>query len=68
MLNKLKVTMIVGVGLQVIRAFFPDLPMPEDFEGVLNTIVNSLFIVVPVIVGWFAKESEAQIAKLSTKP
>jgi len=65
MLNKLKVILLVGVVLQVLRVFVPTLPMPEDFETQIASLVDVLFVIIPVFVGWFTKESAEQVENLT---
>lgn len=64
MLNKLKVIALVGVLLSVVRIFFPELDVPEDFEATVSGLIDALFVVVAVVAGWFTKESAAEVAKL----
>ena len=67
MLDKLKITMIIGLVLGVIRVFLPDLPIPEDFEKVIEAVVNGIFVIIAVGIGWKNKESQAKVAALVTK-
>jgi hypothetical protein len=57
--------MIVGVAIQVLRAFVPGVEMPADFASQINTLVDILFAVVPIVAGWFASESRAKVKALS---
>ncbi len=67
MLDKMKVILIVGMALQFVKAFFPDLDFGEDFEGAVQGLIDSLYVVVPVVAGWFTKESDDLVAKLVTR-
>ena len=64
MLDKLKVVMLVGVALQVLRNFFPAVEIPGDFQPAVETLINSLFVVIPVVAAWFKRESAQKVAKL----
>ena len=64
MLDKMKVILLVGMVLQFVKAFFPVLDFGEGFEGAIEGLIDSLYIVVPVIIGWFTKESSALAARL----
>lgn len=68
MLDKLKITMLVGIALGAIRVFLPDLPIPEDFEEVVGAVVNGIFVIAAVVIGWMKKESAAKIAELDKSP
>jgi hypothetical protein len=67
MLDKMKVILVVGMALQFLKAFFPTLDFGEEFEGGIEGLIDSLYVVIPVVIGWFTKESEAQMAKLATR-
>ncbi len=64
MLNKLKITLVVGVAIQVLRVFLPDLSVSGDFEAAVNGLVDVLFVIIPVAVGWFKKESQSNVDAL----
>jgi len=64
MLDKMKVILLVGMVLQFVKAFFPVLDLGDGFEGAIGGLIDSLYVVVPVIVGWFTKESSVLAAKL----
>ena len=68
LLDKLKVVLIVGIVLQALRVFLPDLPTPAEFQTQVNVLVDSLFVVIPVIAGWFKKESAVKIRELEKGP
>ncbi len=66
MLDKLKITALVGIALQVLRAFVPDIELPAGFDAtVVDTLANIFLVIVPVGAGWFKKESSVELAKLS---
>ena len=67
MLDKLKVTMLVGVALQLLRSFLPDLETPENLEAHVNALVDALFAIVPVLAGWLTKESPKNVKGLKLK-
>ena len=67
MLDKLKVVMLVGIALQVLRVFVPGVSVPEGFETEVNLLVDSLFAVVPVMAGWFKSESADNVKNLVLK-
>lgn len=67
MLRKLKVAGIVGIALQFLRVLAPDLHVPDGFEGQIETLVNALLAVVPIVVAWFVPERQSNIAALRTK-
>lgn len=66
-LNKVKVMLLLGVFLQIIRNFFPALEIPTDFEKTLETLVNVLYVVIPVVAAWFTKETENTVRGLTLK-
>lgn len=68
MLDKLKITMIVGLVLGLVRVFLPDLPVPEDFETVVGAVINGAFVIIAVVAGWLKKESQAKVDDLVTNP
>ena len=68
MLDKLKVTMIVGFVLGLVRVFLPDLGVPEDFEEVVAALINGIFVVIAVVAGWFKRESNEKVNKLVMSP
>jgi len=67
MLDKMKVIMFIGVALGILRTFFPTLDLGEDFEQALEGLVNSLYVLIPIGIGWKVKESAEKVAKLTTK-
>ena len=67
MLNKVKVILALGVVLQVVRVFFPQIDIGADFEGAAEALIDSLYVIVPVIAGWFVKESGETVAGLVVK-
>ncbi len=67
LLNKMKVILGLGVVLQVVRVFFPNLDVGDDFEGAAKAIIESIYVLVPIIAGWFVKESPATVAALVKK-
>jgi len=67
MLSKVKVVMVLGLVLGVVRAFFPELDLGEDFQTAAESLVNALFVLIPIGAGWFSKESQDQIDKLVPK-
>ncbi len=67
MLNKLKVILGFGVIMQVVRVFFPQFDVGDDFEPGVQALIEALYVVVPIILGWFVKESPATIAALAIK-
>jgi ACR3 family arsenite efflux pump ArsB len=64
MLTKLKVTLIIGVVIQVLRVFVPALEVPDNFGSLLNSVIESIWVVIPIIAGWFTKESQENIDNL----
>lgn len=66
MLDKLKVIAAVGLVLQALRMFL-GLEVPADFGPALEMLVNSLYIIVPVVAGWFVKERDSTVAALKTR-
>ena len=66
-LNKIKVIAGLSVTLQVIRVFFPQLDVGEDFQGSAAALIDSLYVLVPIIVGWFVKESDDTLDALVVK-
>lgn len=66
MLDKLRVTMIVGLVLGLVRVFLPDLPMPEDFQEVVGAVINGVFVIIAVVAGWLKKESLSKVRDLDT--
>lgn len=67
MLRKLKVVAIVGLALQVARSFGLELDAPDDFPQQVEALVNSLYVVVPVVVAWFTPENESLVARLKMR-
>ena len=67
MLNKLKAILGLGVILQVVKVFFPGLDLGDGFEGAAEALIDSLYIIVPIVISWFVKESPATVSKLVTK-
>ncbi len=67
MLDKLKVITVVGLFLQVLRVFIPSLEVPDDFGMVLGGLVESLYVIIPVVIGWFVPEREATIDGLTPR-
>ena len=67
MLDKMKVILVVGMVLQFIKAFFPGLDFGDGFDGAVEGLIDSLYVVIPVVLGWFTKESAALAAKLVTR-
>ena len=67
MLNKLKVTAIVGLAIQALRMFFPALDFGSEFEGAVSALIEAVYVLIPIIFGWFTPESSAEIAKLSMR-
>ncbi len=68
MLDKLKITMLVGFALGLLRVFLPDLPVPDDFEEVVAALINGVFVVLAVVAGFFKMESAKKIAALQKAP
>lgn len=66
MLKKVQAIAIVGLVLSVLRSF--GLEAPEEFGRAVEAVVNALYVIVPVIVGWWVPESRAKLQKLRTKP
>ncbi len=66
-LNKVKVIFGFGVILQVVRVFFPQFDISEDFEGAARDLVETLYVLVPIVLSWFVKESAATKAALVIK-
>ncbi len=66
-LNKMKVVLGLGVVLQVVRVFFPSLDVGEDFEGAAKAVIEAVYVLVPIIAGWFVKESPATADALVLK-
>ena len=64
MLDKMKVVLLLGMVLQFVKAFFPALDFGDGFEGAIEGLIDSLYVVVPVIIGWLTKESSVLAAKL----
>ena len=60
MLNKVLVMTIVSSVLAVVRVWVPDLPIPEGFEAAIG-------VVIVAIAGWFTRETQATVDKLSLK-
>lgn len=67
MLDKMKVILIAGLLFQVLKAFVPSLDFSEGFDGAVEALINSIYVIVPVVVGWFTKESQKQVNKLVTR-
>ena len=68
MLDKLKITMLIGLALGLLRVFLPDLPVPEGFEEVVAAVVNGVFVIVAVAMGWLKKESALKVKALDQAP
>ena len=68
MLDKLRITMIVGFVLGLVRVFLPDLPVPEDFEEVVAALVNGIFVVIAVVAGWLKRETQEKVDNLVMSP
>ncbi len=67
MLNKAKVLLALGIILQVIRVFFPQLDISNAFEGATVDLIETLYVLVPLVIAWFIKESDATVDALVTK-
>ena len=66
MLNKLKVAAILGVALQTLRTFFPSLDFGGEFEGAARALIDALYVLIPIVAGWFVKEPQANVDALVT--
>ena len=67
MLDKMKVILLMGFALQFLKAFFPSLDFGEEFEGALEGLVDSLYVLIPVVIGCFTRESSATVARLDLR-
>ena len=67
MLDKIKVIMVLGVVIQLLRAFFPGLDFGADFEGSAKAIVEALYVLVPIAAGWFTSERAVLVAGLKLR-
>ena len=66
MLDKLRVTMIVGLALGLVRVFLPDFQVPEDFQTVVSAVINGVFVIIAVVAGYFKRENQAKVNDLDT--
>lgn len=57
-LNKVKVITIVGIAIGLVRAVVPDFEIGAGFQTAVEALVNSLFVIIPVAIGWFTKETK----------
>ena len=67
MLNKVKVIAVVGIVLGVLRAAVPGLDVGEDFQAAVEGLINALFVIIPVAIGWFARETKKSTDALDLK-
>lgn len=67
MLDKMKVILFLGLVIQILRVVLPDLDFGSEFEGAAEALVESIYVLVPIVAGWFTPESRAQIARLKTR-
>ena len=63
-LDKLKVIAALGLAIQILRVFFPGLDFGEEFEGSAKALVEALYVIVPIVIGWFVPETVASIDRL----
>ena len=65
MLNKLQIALLVGAAVQAIRAFLPNVELPE---GLTELVVDLIWLVLTLAgmasAGWAKRESKAKVAKL----
>ena len=66
-LNKGKFLIGFGVVLQVVRVFFPQLDISNEFEESARNLIETLYVFVPIVLSWFVKESPATVAALAVK-
>ena len=66
-LNKVKVMMIVGLVLPIVSLGVPGVSVPEEFEAAVGLLVDSLFVIIPVVAAWFTPESQKKIDKLQNR-
>jgi hypothetical protein len=67
MLNKIKYGIIVTFVFQALKMFLPDLEIPEDIEPAINSLIESVVIIVPWVVAFFTKESKETLKTLTLK-
>lgn len=60
MLNKVKLGMLVGVVLTVMKAFLPDLSVPDGLE-------DAVILVVMFITQFFVRETQETVDGLTLK-
>jgi len=56
--------MIVSIVLGALSFFVPGGFVPPEFETEIGLLVDSLFVIIPVIAAWFTPESQRKINKL----
>lgn len=60
MLNKLKLGMLVGVALTILKVVLPDVDFPEGFQ-------EALVLLVVFATQFFARETEKSVGGLALK-
>ncbi len=71
MLNKVKMIGIVGLVLGIVRAAVPGANVGEeggDFQTAVEVLINSLYVIIPIAIGWFVKETKKTTDALTLKP
>ena len=58
MLNKVKIGMLVGVVLTVVKAFLPDLDVPSGLE-------DAVILVIMFVTQFFVRETEETVKGLT---